>query len=46
MKKAFEEEILDEIVSFPRQSGGRPYLVLIPGQRSRRRTSPRRWCCC
>ena len=33
LKKAFEEELLDEIVSFPRQSGGRPYLVLIPGQR-------------
>jgi DNA-binding NarL/FixJ family response regulator len=31
--KAFEEEALDEIVSFPRISGGRPYLVLIPGQR-------------
>jgi DNA-binding NarL/FixJ family response regulator len=27
------EEALDEIVSFPRISGGRPYLVLIPGQR-------------
>ena len=25
--------MLDEIVSFPRNSGGRPYLVLIPGQR-------------
>ncbi|WP_210483051.1 helix-turn-helix transcriptional regulator [Microvirga antarctica] len=33
LKKAFEEAYLDEIVSFPRQSGGRPYLVLIPGQR-------------
>ncbi|MCB5177483.1 response regulator [Microvirga lenta] len=33
IKKAFEEEFLDEIVSFPRISGGRPYLVLIPGQR-------------
>ncbi len=33
LKKAFEEEFLDEIVSFPRQSGGRPYLVLVPGQR-------------
>jgi DNA-binding CsgD family transcriptional regulator len=33
IQKAFEEESLDEIVSFPRQSGGRPYLVLIPGQR-------------
>lgn len=32
--RAFEEETLDEIVSFPRLSGGRPYLVLIPGQRS------------
>ncbi|HZH52051.1 MAG TPA: response regulator [Microvirga sp.] len=31
--KAFQEEFLDEIVSFPRLSGGRPYLVLIPGQR-------------
>ncbi|MGO4570926.1 response regulator [Microvirga sp. 2TAF3] len=31
--KAFHEEFLDEIVSFPRLSGGRPYLVLIPGQR-------------
>jgi DNA-binding NarL/FixJ family response regulator len=31
--KAFEEESLDEIVSFSRMSGGRPYLVLIPGQR-------------
>lgn len=31
--KAFREEALDEIVSFPRQSGGRPYLILIPGQR-------------
>jgi len=31
--KAFEEETLDEIVSFPRNSGGRPYLVLIQGQR-------------
>jgi DNA-binding response OmpR family regulator/DNA-binding CsgD family transcriptional regulator len=31
--KAFREEVLDEIVSFPRGSGGRPYLVLIPGQR-------------
>jgi DNA-binding NarL/FixJ family response regulator len=33
IQKAFEEESLDEIVSFPRLSGGRPYLVLIPGQR-------------
>ncbi len=33
IEKAFEEEELDEIVSFPRNSGGRPYLVLIPGQR-------------
>jgi CheY-like chemotaxis protein/DNA-binding CsgD family transcriptional regulator len=33
LRKAFVEEFLDEIVSFPRQSGGRPYLVLIPGQR-------------
>ncbi|WP_201837619.1 response regulator [Microvirga zambiensis] len=33
IEKAFEEEALDEIVSFPRNSGGRPYLVLIPGQR-------------
>lgn len=33
IKRAFEEEALDEIVSFPRLSGGRPYLVLIPGQR-------------
>jgi DNA-binding NarL/FixJ family response regulator len=33
VEKAFEEEALDEIVSFPRNSGGRPYLVLIPGQR-------------
>jgi CheY-like chemotaxis protein len=33
IEKAFEEEALDEIVSFPRISGGRPYLVLIPGQR-------------
>ncbi|NIX77616.1 helix-turn-helix transcriptional regulator [Microvirga terricola] len=31
--KAFEEEVLDEIVSYPRLSGGRPYLVLVPGQR-------------
>ncbi|MBZ6075018.1 helix-turn-helix transcriptional regulator [Microvirga puerhi] len=31
--KAFHEESLDEIVSFQRLSGGRPYLVLIPGQR-------------
>ncbi|WP_230532896.1 LuxR C-terminal-related transcriptional regulator [Microvirga roseola] len=33
IERAFEEETLDEIVSFPRISGGRPYLVLIPGQR-------------
>ncbi|MEZ0170919.1 response regulator [Microvirga sp. TS319] len=33
IEKAFEEESLDEIVSFPRSSGGRPYLVLVPGQR-------------
>jgi DNA-binding response OmpR family regulator/DNA-binding CsgD family transcriptional regulator len=33
IEKAFQEEILEEIVSFPRLSGGRPYLVLIPGQR-------------
>jgi hypothetical protein len=33
IEKAFEEESLDEIISFPRLSGGRPYLVLIPGQR-------------
>jgi DNA-binding CsgD family transcriptional regulator len=33
IEKAFEEETLDEIISFPRLSGGRPYLVLIPGQR-------------
>jgi DNA-binding NarL/FixJ family response regulator len=33
IEKAFEEETLDEIISFPRVSGGRPYLVLIPGQR-------------
>ncbi len=33
IRRAFEEEALDEIVSFPRNSGGRPYLVLIPGQR-------------
>ncbi|MCB8820883.1 helix-turn-helix transcriptional regulator [Microvirga rosea] len=31
--KAFHEESLDEIVSFQRLSGGRPYLVLISGQR-------------
>lgn len=31
--KAFHEESLDEIVSFPHLSGGRPYLALIPGQR-------------
>jgi DNA-binding NarL/FixJ family response regulator len=31
--KAFHETSLDEIVSFQRLSGGRPYLVLIPGQR-------------
>jgi len=31
--KGFDEEALDEIVSFPRLSGGRPYLVLVPGQR-------------
>jgi DNA-binding NarL/FixJ family response regulator len=31
--KAFQEEFLDEMVTFPRMSGGRPYLVLIPGQR-------------
>ncbi len=33
IERAFEEEELDEIVSFPRNSGGRPYLVLVPGQR-------------
>ena len=33
IERAFEEEALDEIVSFPRNSGGRPYLVLVPGQR-------------
>jgi len=33
IERAFEEESLDEIVSFPRISGGRPYLVLVPGQR-------------
>lgn len=33
IEKAFEEETLDEIISFPRNSGGRPYLVLVPGQR-------------
>jgi DNA-binding NarL/FixJ family response regulator len=33
ISRAFEEETADEIVSFPRTSGGRPYLVLIPGQR-------------
>jgi len=33
IRKAFHEEFLDEIVSFPRLSGGRPYLVLVPGQR-------------
>ena len=33
IERAFEEESLDEIVSFPRLSGGRPYLVLVPGQR-------------
>lgn len=33
IERAFHEEALDEIVSFPRLSGGRPYLVLIPGQR-------------
>ena len=31
--RAFHEESLDEIVSFPRLTGGRPYLVLVPGQR-------------
>jgi len=31
--KAFHEESLDEMISFQRLSGGRPYLVLIPGQR-------------
>ncbi|WP_112663560.1 response regulator [Microvirga flavescens] len=31
--RAFEEELLDEIISFPRLSGGRPYLALVPGQR-------------
>lgn len=33
IRQAFYEESLDEIVSFPRISGGRPYLMLIPGQR-------------
>lgn len=33
IRKAFLREFDDEIVSFPRLSGGRPYLVLIPGQR-------------
>jgi DNA-binding response OmpR family regulator/DNA-binding CsgD family transcriptional regulator len=33
IQKAFQQEFQDEIVSFPRLSGGRPYLVLIPGQR-------------
>jgi DNA-binding response OmpR family regulator/DNA-binding CsgD family transcriptional regulator len=33
ISRAFQEEFLDEMVSFPRLSGGRPYLVLIPGQR-------------
>jgi len=33
IERAFEEEALDEIVSFPRTSSGRPYLVLVPGQR-------------
>jgi Response regulators consisting of a CheY-like receiver domain and a winged-helix DNA-binding domain len=31
--KAFHEESLDEMIPFQRLSGGRPYLVLIPGQR-------------
>ena len=29
---ASEAEIADEIISFPRVSGGRPYLVLVPSQ--------------
>ena len=43
--EAFEEEIPDEIVSFPRVSGGRPFLVLMPSQRSSRGgQSGERWC--
>lgn len=33
IRKAFHDEVLDEILSVPRVSGGRPYLVLVPGQR-------------
>jgi DNA-binding NarL/FixJ family response regulator len=38
--KAFHEEHLDEIVTLPRMSGGRPYLVLIPGQRFSQEEKP------
>ena len=34
IEKAFQETTADEIISFPRISGGRPYLVLVPNQRS------------
>jgi DNA-binding NarL/FixJ family response regulator len=34
IEKAFHEATADEIIPFPRSSGGRPYLVLVPGQRT------------
>jgi DNA-binding NarL/FixJ family response regulator len=34
IEKAFVEATADEIISFPRISGGRPYLILVPNQRS------------
>lgn len=32
LEQAYQLEAEDEIIPFPRISGGRPYLVLIPGQ--------------
>lgn len=33
VQAAFREEVADEIIAFPRLSGRRPYLALVPSQR-------------
>jgi DNA-binding response OmpR family regulator/DNA-binding CsgD family transcriptional regulator len=34
IEKAFHEATADEIIPLPKSSGGRPYLLLVPGQRT------------
>lgn len=40
VEQGFRGEHEDEIISFPRLSNGRPYLVLVPGQRLNEKDEP------